>query len=236
MPAFPTNSLIFFPCACWSEGCFFGHWRSDVTFPLIAGGATRRAVRKHRAPKGALRLLETPTSPLIVQRQKAPSAKRCIKTPAGILDCDRRQRVRKHRAPKGALRQQRPRCSRDSCSGQKAPSAKRCIKTWSVDADGLVSVVRKHRAPKGALRQDSDGDVRRGLDGVRKHRAPKGALRLDCSGLPCTNIPGQKAPSAKRYIKTSRSSRMRGLRPCQKAPSAKRCIKTTLPWSYRSWR
>ena len=56
MPAFPTNSLIFFPCACWSEGCFFDHWRSDVTFPLIAGGTTRRAARKHRAPKGALRL------------------------------------------------------------------------------------------------------------------------------------------------------------------------------------
>ena len=81
MPAFPTNSLIFFPCACWSEGCFFDHWRSDVTFPLIAGGTTRRAARKHRAPKGALRpLTEDFSQDLIIF-------------------------ARKHRAPKGALRQ-----------------------------------------------------------------------------------------------------------------------------------
>ena len=36
-------------------GALFNHWRSDMTFPLVTGGATRRAVRKHRAPKGALR-------------------------------------------------------------------------------------------------------------------------------------------------------------------------------------
>mgnify|MGYP001715996575 CR=1 FL=1 len=83
MPAFPTNSLIFFPCACWSEGCFFGHWRSDVTFPLIAGGATRRAVRKHRAPNGALR------------RVGEWGGARVLAV------------VRKHRAPNGALRRER---------------------------------------------------------------------------------------------------------------------------------
>ena len=36
-------------------GVLFGHWRSGTTFSLATGGATRRAVRKHRAPKGALR-------------------------------------------------------------------------------------------------------------------------------------------------------------------------------------
>ena len=55
MRAVATKSLVFWPRACWSNGCFFGHWRSGTTFPLVIGGATRRAVRKHRAPKGALR-------------------------------------------------------------------------------------------------------------------------------------------------------------------------------------
>ena len=36
-------------------GVLFGHWRSDTLFPLVIRGATRRTVRKHRAPKGALR-------------------------------------------------------------------------------------------------------------------------------------------------------------------------------------
>ena len=56
MRAVATKSLVIWPRACWSEGCFFDHWRSGTTFPLATGGATRRAVRKHRAPKGALRL------------------------------------------------------------------------------------------------------------------------------------------------------------------------------------
>ena len=55
MRAVATKSLVIWPRACWSEGCFFGHWRSDATFSLVTGGATRRAVRKHRAPKGALK-------------------------------------------------------------------------------------------------------------------------------------------------------------------------------------
>ena len=41
-------------------GVLFGHWRSDTLFPLVIRGATRRTVRKHRAPKGALRLLSKP--------------------------------------------------------------------------------------------------------------------------------------------------------------------------------
>ena len=56
MRVIATKSLIFWPCACWSEGCFFDHWRSDMAFPLVAGGC------------------DTPDS------QKAPSTIRCIKT------------------------------------------------------------------------------------------------------------------------------------------------------------
>ena len=84
MRAVATKSLVIWPRACWSEGCFFGHWRSGTTFPLATGDATRRAVRKHRAPKGALR---------------PPIAAEAATTVAN---------VRKHRAPKGALRLRRP--------------------------------------------------------------------------------------------------------------------------------
>ena len=55
MRAVATKSLVSWPRACWPEGCFFDHWRSGTTFSLATGGATRRAVRKHRAPNGALR-------------------------------------------------------------------------------------------------------------------------------------------------------------------------------------
>ena len=81
MRAVATKSLVIWPRACWSEGCFFGHWRSGTTFSLVTGDATRRAVRKHRAPKGALRQIN-PENRMswIFGRQKAPSAKRCIKT------------------------------------------------------------------------------------------------------------------------------------------------------------
>ena len=74
-----TKSLVIWLRVYWPEGCFFGHWRSGTTFSLATGAATRRAVRKHRAPKGALRR----TRPHLNG------------SPAN---------VRKHRAPKGALR------------------------------------------------------------------------------------------------------------------------------------
>jgi hypothetical protein len=56
MRAVATKSLVIWPRAYWPEGCFFDHWRTGTTFSLATGSATRRAVRKHRAPKGALRL------------------------------------------------------------------------------------------------------------------------------------------------------------------------------------
>ena len=80
MRAVAPKSLISWPRVCWPEGCFFGHWRSGTTFSLATGGATRRAFRKHRAPKGALRRVGFCVAEFnVTNRQKAPSAKRCIK-------------------------------------------------------------------------------------------------------------------------------------------------------------
>ena len=65
-----------------------------------------KSVGKHRAPKGALRLLVAVNALLFsFASRKAPSAKRCIKTSVCLFH---------RRAP---------------FKGQKAPSAKRCIKT-----------------------------------------------------------------------------------------------------------
>ena len=86
-------------------GVLFGHWRSGTTFSLATGGATRRAFRKHRAPKGALRLASWRSHGGDTSSQKAPSAKRCIKA--------------LRRVAGGAA----------VSAGQKAPSAKGCIKT-----------------------------------------------------------------------------------------------------------
>ena len=140
--------------------------------------------------------------------------------------------------------------------GQKAPSANRCIKTrLQQPCDWLPeSGVKMHRAPKGALRRlPPRAAVPDQVAGVRKHRAPKGALRLlEAFDASIAIDVGQKAPSAKRCIKTdARNGAHRVRDSCvrkhqapkgalrrqlpmpsyftsrsQKAPSAKRCIKT----------
>ena len=68
---------------------------------------------------------------------------------------------------------------------------------------GTICLVRKHRAPKGALRLAPGVFHERGEFSVRKHRAPTGALRpiIDNCNTP-ERISSQKAPSAKRCIKT----------------------------------
>ena len=97
-------------------------------------------VRKHRAPKGALRLVVgRDLEGLVVAGQKAPSAKRCIKTGGGRGRASACGVVRKHRAPKGALRpvpsvERRQRVE----ERQKAPSAKRCSKTGGLAVVFLV--------------------------------------------------------------------------------------------------
>ena len=68
--------------------------------------------------------------------QKAPSAKRRIKTGLQTRMRIFRTRVRRHRAPKGALRH---------------PDV--------IAVERSVLSVRKHRAPKGALRLGDNGKI-----------------------------------------------------------------------------
>ena len=122
-------------------------------------------------------------------RQKAPSAKRCIKTSvlwpswpsnSSLSESTERQTVhqdgriegcidvvlvgvRKHRAPNGALR-----LDRLAVAGREAER-----------------LVRKHRAPNGALIPEGVEVEEVGNVGVRKHRAPNGALRRDRSASLC---------------------------------------------------
>ena len=111
---------------------------------------------------------------------------------------------------------------------QKAPSAKRCIKTGGEGSQHpRASHVRKHRAPKGALRLITVSPAKVPSPSVRKHRAPKGALRpASRSFSPSFLSIRQKAPSAKRCIKTHPCGPWPASTRGQKAPSAKRCIKT----------
>ena len=141
-------------------------------------------VRKHRAPKGALRLCGESGRDFAAELY-----------------------VRKHQAPQGALRPAFSVSLGDGISSQKAPSAKRCIKTDRIAPyRGTAFRVRKHRAPKGALRNKVCGDPRLQVR-VRKHRAPNGALRQLVSGLLAVGVrESQKAPSAKRCIKTHQAS------------------------------
>ena len=112
--------------------------------------------------------------------QKAPSAKRCIKTNAISIPIT---------AP---------------IVGQKAPSAKRCIKTRGPHESGAHACrVRKHRVPNCALRHAKCVFFTHKTRSVRKHRAPNGALRHLAVGFLIDLLePRQKAPSAKRCIKT----------------------------------
>ena len=101
---------------------------------MVRESSVSESVRKHRAPKGALRLE--------------------LRIVGNLL-----REVRKHRAPKGALRRGALRFVVPGFEGgQKAPSAKRCIKTNDVgDLTRAVVNLRKHRAPKGALRPQIAG-------------------------------------------------------------------------------
>ena len=114
-----------------------------------------------------------------MRRQKAPSAKRCIKT--SLLDLPELAILRLGQKAPSAKRCIKTTGGALLChaqlTSQKAPSAKRCIKTTTGRTDrASTTSVRKHRAPKGALRPASTRPAY-GQSTVRKHRAPKGALR-----------------------------------------------------------
>ena len=137
-------------------------------------------VRKHRAPKGALRQHCLRRNHGHDVGQKAPSAKRCIKTQKPPPAPPHTSRVRKHRAPKGALR----------------PRMRRAL-------DTLNMCVRKHRAPKGALRLE--GVFHAWGEHFVGQRAPSAKRCIKTRALRRTSArheSSQKAPSAKRCIKT----------------------------------
>ena len=145
--------------------------------------------------------------------QKAPSAKRCIKT---------QPQPYRHRFP---------------CRSQKAPSAKRCIKTRRRSSQCGYPHCALQKAPsaKRCIKTLSCCQLRGRGTRVRKHRAPKGALRPGFDAYDAAKWARQKAPSAKRCIKTHWfSGRLSSVPTSQKAPSAKRCIKTALRQAFHS--
>ena len=154
-----------------------------MTKPCTAPAGGRSQVTKHRAPKGALRpIREAQIYDSLYLRQKAPSAKRCIKTGASSTGVSLGPSVRKHRAPKGALRLiDVARHEPPLVPVRKRRAPKGALRLRGAFLSGLKLIVRKHRAPKGALRLGRDVTLDRHGVHVRKHRAPKGALRRnDC--------------------------------------------------------
>ena len=161
--------------------------------------------------------------------QKAPSAKRCIKTTrldmrrtplAGVRKhrapnyalrptsrsgkVRRKPVVRKHRAPNGALRQVLPQRSVvDVVPSQKAPSAKWCIKTkHTMTTAEMPRHRQKVPSAKRCIKTCDSLIMAIARDSVRKHQEPKGALRRRDFMMRSHSALSQKAPSAKRCIKT----------------------------------
>ena len=108
---------------------------------LLVEGVLFRSLAIRRDVFPGHRGCDTPGS------QKAPSAKRCIKTAIALLPVPP-VTVRKHRAPKGALKPSTCLSLARSLICQKAPSAKRYIKTvpsasWTTDEQGSESTERQ---------------------------------------------------------------------------------------------
>ena len=101
---------------------------NDPTSNVETTGRELRAtfLRNHPrpAPNGALRPDTSVIDRYSVVSQKAPSAKRCIKTHRRDRSSGRASTVRKHRAPKGALRPVGRIAPGRWKAGQKAPSAR----------------------------------------------------------------------------------------------------------------
>ena len=98
--------------------------------------------------------------PYSLAGQKAPSTKRCIKTCRGCLRW--RRRASRQKAPSAKRRiktlQQGSFFFLPVGACQKAPSAIRCIKTRLVlMVEIFILLVKKHRVPKGALRHAPTG-------------------------------------------------------------------------------
>ena len=147
---FPTKSPLNWARARWPEGSLFGHWRSGAAFAQVSCRSTRRGVREHPAPSGALRQVKKIVISLWkFHGQGAPSTIRCIKTTSTDSTTPSTPRVREHPAPSGTLRQR--------LEGE--------LETRAV-------LVREHPAPSGALRLDnifSDMISNRLLSGSTQH-------------------------------------------------------------------
>ena len=182
----PTKSPLNWARARWPEGPLFGHWRSGVAFAQVGCRSTRRGVREHPAPSGALRCRRIHLADLLGDsRQGAPSTIRCIKTPVSE---DERFVVTHGQGAPSTIRciktRAPPRPARKTSSCQGAPSTIRCIKTCqgTCRTSPYVLLVREHPAPSGALRL--------------AHHVEAGELR---------HCHRQGAPSTIRCIKTTGS-------------------------------
>ena len=147
--------------------------------PEYAAG--RELVRKHRAPKGALRRdVIWAVSVLSLRCQKAPSTTRCIETWAY------------HRRPVHPL------------GDQRAPSTIRCIKTKPSFSPGKPCRPQSESTGRHKVHYD-DFMMWHEIffPAIRKRRAPKGVLRPEeNAGVRENDVVGQKAPSAIRCIMT----------------------------------
>ena len=127
----------------------------------VDAGYASFPVRKHQAPIGALRLtndvIHSARGRLRVRKRRAPNG--VLRLCTRVIFNFGVVFVRKHRAPKGALRLR--------------------VNRRSVNLRSRH--LRKHRAPKGALRPSVERSGHVLLSGVRKHRAPNGALRRQVS-------------------------------------------------------
>ena len=93
----------------------------------------------------------------------------------------------------------------DTPGSQKAPSAKRRIKTiYCRSSLRCIDPCQKAPSTKRCIKTIKTPSTTQTIF-VRKHRAPKGALRRRLLGLLLRGFHGQKAPSAKRYIKKNES-------------------------------
>ena len=161
--------------------------------------------------------------------QKAPSAKRYIKTQVRQERENRVVVARNHRAPKGALRQMVLTVHSLICgSGQKAPSATRCIKTIHASWHERSSSPSQ-KAPSGQnfARNSLLSTLHHLLEAAEFQRSDF-KHRNNRPVITCNIFEELSVARTKRSIKTVRALNTRGYR-CslgQKAPSAKRCIKT----------
>ena len=149
-----TKSPLNWGCAHRPEGSLFGYWRSGMEFTQVSCRSTRRGVREHLAPSGALRLQQLLLGDLVpdVREHLAPSG--ALRLVLNTVPRDRRpEGVREHPAPSGALRL--------------VGGGEGRVASWAV---------RAHPAPSGALRHSENGPVV-SVIWVREHPAPSGALR-----------------------------------------------------------